>query len=403
MLSSQILDLYQLPTSDNSINHIEFRTYLPYIKSFQNNDIIEITVNRNDAWVLLCDAALSIKGKLSKIAGTGDVKLVNNAAGFFFDSMTYELNGVEVEHVKNPGIVSLIRGYLCYNTSDKNHLKTASWSYPENVSVNTDGTFYMRIPLKHFFGIFQDYQVIMSGRHTFRFVRSRTDTNCVLVSKDDTTFTLTIDNIELKVKHVAPNDQTKLELLKSLRNDKPILIPFRKWELHELPSLNGGSTKEIWSVKTTTDVDCPRYIIVGFQTNRINQAMKDITQFDNLNISDIRLFLNGEYYPYERLNLNFTNNDYADAHYNYVQFASSFFNSAERRETLLDYDAFKTHSIFVIDCSRRDDSLKSSAIDVKIEIETRVGIPAATKAYCVIIQDCIMEQLPLSEIVRKVN
>jgi len=131
-------------------------------------------------------------------------------------------------------------------------------------------------------------------------------------------------------------------------------------------------------VKTTTDVDCPRYIIVGFQTNRINQATKDITQFDNLNISDIRLFLNGEYYPYESLNLNFTNNDYADAHYNYVQFASSFFNSAERKETLLDYAAFKTHSLFVIYCSPRDDSLKSSAIDVKIEIETIVGIPASS-------------------------
>ncbi|XP_066157644.1 uncharacterized protein [Euwallacea fornicatus] len=405
MLSAQILDIYKNPINDDSINHLEFRTYLPFIKSFENNDIIEISVNRNDAWVLLCNAALSIKGKLEK-EGSGDVKFVNNAAGFFFDSITYELNGIEVEHVKNPGIVSLIRGYLCYNKNDSNRLRAASWSYPDHVTTNTNGSFYMRIPLSHFLGICQDYQVAISGRHNLRLVRSRNDNNCVLITgndKKDTTFKLTIENIELKVKHIIPNDIIKVKLLKSLKEDRPILIPFRKWELHELPSLNANSTKEIWCVKTTTTVECPRYIIAAFHTNRNNLAMKDITLFDNLNISDIRLFLNGEYYPYERMNLNFTNNDYADVYYNYTEFASSFFNSAERKETLLDFPDFKTHALFVIDCSRRDESIKSSAIDVKVEIETREGIPANTKGYCAIIHDCIIEQLPLTEVVRKIN
>ncbi|CAG9762620.1 unnamed protein product [Ceutorhynchus assimilis] len=257
MLSNRVLDLYKTPLSDDSISRIDSHTSLPYIKSFENNDIIEISINRNDAWVLIHDAALSIRGKLKKTAGAGNVKFVNNAGAFFFDSITYLLNGIEMEHVKDPGITSLIRGYLCYTEEDSNHLNVAGWNYPDVPATYTDGAFFMRIPLYHLLGIFTDYKMAISGKHTIRLVRARNDANCMLITGADTKAELVIEKIDLKVKHIIPNDCLKIQLLQSVKTDRPILIPFRKWELHELPALNVGSTKEMWSVKTTTSVDCP--------------------------------------------------------------------------------------------------------------------------------------------------
>ncbi|KAJ8981579.1 hypothetical protein NQ317_002607 [Molorchus minor] len=132
----------------------------------------------------------------------------------------------------------------------------------------------------------------------------------VLRYQDDTNGELTITNIELKVKHVFLNDVIKMNLLSQINTDRPILMPYRQWELHELPSLTNGTTKEIWSVKTCSNMESPRYIIIAFQTNRKEQKKRDVTFFDNIEISNIKLTLNSEYYPYEDMKLDFSSKKY---------------------------------------------------------------------------------------------
>ena len=402
MLSSHVFDLYRKPTSDDSINRVDSRTYLPFIHSFNNNDIIEITINRNDVWLLMYDAALIIEGTLQRTSGDGVVRFAENGPAFFFDSITYELNGVEIDHVKDPGIVSTLRAYCCYDEATSQRMYTAGWNYPNYFSINADGSFYIRMPLKHLLSVFNDYRTAMCGKHTIRLVRSRNDDNGLLIANGATKGKLTITNIELKVKHIVPNDELKINLLQSIRSDQPILIPYRKWELHELPALTSGAEKEIWSVKTTPAVECPRYVIVAFQTNRKDNLKENPTLFDPINVRNIKVQLNGEYFPYESMGLNFDKNKYAEAFHNYAEFPSTFLNCI-KQQPLLTYSAFKNRTLFVIDCSRRDESLKSSTVDVKVEIEANDGFPANTRAYCIIIHDSIIEHLPLSEIVRKVN
>jgi hypothetical protein len=92
-------------------------------------------------------------------------------------------------------------------------------------------------------------------------------------------------------------------------------------------------------------------------------------------------------------------NDYAEAHYNYTEFYPSYSNTLQKK-SLLDYLTFRNHALFVIDCSRRDESIKSSTVDVRLDIEAAQGFPDNTSAYCIIVHDCIMEHLPLSEIVK---
>ncbi|CAG9817745.1 unnamed protein product [Phaedon cochleariae] len=175
---------------------------------------------------------------------------------------------------------------------------------------------------------------------------------------------ITIESINLKVPHLTPNDDIKLQLLTRIKADESMMIPFRRWELHELPALTQGSTIEIWSVKTCSALDSPRYVIVFFQTKKADNLHEDVTLFDNANIKSIRLALNSDYYPQERMLLDFSRDQYADAHFNYTEFNKSYHNCQEKR-SLVNFAEFKSRPMFVIDCSRRHLGLKSSTVDIK--------------------------------------
>lgn len=393
------LQLFQYPRFDNSIIREETRTYLPFVRSFRNNDEIEIVIHQQDALLSMHGAALLIEGTLKKTAGGGVVEFTNNVGAYLFDSISYELNGKEVDKVRDPGTVSLVRSYLSLNKEDKT-LSIAGWNFPEGRLVTYDDVtskFTLRIPLSHLFGIFQEYKRITFGRQILRLVRARSDANCYKVSTADTVAELSITNIELKVKHVFLNDEKRINLLTQINKDTSIFLPYRQWEIHELPALTAGAIKEIWSVKTCTNVESPRYAIVTFQTERKDQKMKDITYFDNIDVSNIKLTINSEYYPYEDMKLDFTARKYTEAYYMYTEFSKIF---ASNNTPILDFVAFNTRALFVIDCSKRDDSIKSTTIDIKLEIESRQPFPNNTRAYCIIIHDRVMEYLPLSGIIR---
>jgi hypothetical protein len=403
MLSAQVFNVYQKPSFDESIQRVETRTYYPFVKSFNNNDNIEITIQQSDVWLGIYDAALYIDGKVEKTAGTGTVSLVNNAGAFLFDTISYELNGKELDSIRDPGVASTLRGYLCYSKDDSRHLSISGWNYPSPAILNSaDGTFSLRIPLAHFLNIFNDYRHVVCGKHIIRLVRARSDANCMVIEEatgadpGTTKYKLTIDTIELKVTHITPSDDVRLDLLKAIKSDVPMLMPFRKWSLHELPALKEGATEEVWSVKTCATSEAPRYVIVAFQTARKDDVTKDPTLFDNINITNITLDLNSDRYPYERMRLDFPNNHFNEAFNNYVDFYPSYMNST-LKPSLLDYPAFKNRTLFVIDCSKRSEQMKSPTADIKLRIESKTGFPANTRAYCLLIQDRLIEYYPLSE------
>ncbi|CAG9815979.1 unnamed protein product [Phaedon cochleariae] len=351
MLLAPVFDVFRKLRLDESITKVEWRTYYPYVKSFENNDVIDITVNQADSWLAMFEGIITIKGKL-KVTGGGTGTLTHNAGAYLFDSCTYELCNKELDTVRYPGITSTVRGYLCYTPEDSRHLAIAGWNYPNAPILNTD-------------------------------VRARNDANSVKVveranialpgsPQTQSNAKITIESINLEVPHITPNDDIKLQLLTRIKADESMMIPFRRWELHELPALTQGSTIEIWSVKTCSALDSPRYIIVFFQTKKADNLHEDVTL-----------------------------DQYADAHFNYTEFNKSYNNCQEKR-SLVNFAEFRSRPMFVIDCSRRYLGLKSSTVDIKLDIEATTSFPPDTKAYCIIIHDQIMEHLPLSEIVRNI-
>lgn len=401
-----ILHVNDLPHFDNSIESYEIHTYNPYSNSFKENDEIRIPINQQDIYVLPSASFIYIEGYAvvfvkdqTEKSIKKPVNFTNNPISFLFQDIRYEINGVEVDRIKNVGITTTIKSYISLNNGESK--VGAVWGWNTNGFKVKDGYFSIVIPLNKIMGFAEDYnKIIVNCKHELILNRSSSNLNSILLDKDDRV-EINIQKIQWRVPHIKVSDREKLSLLKYLEKDKPIQMPFRNWDLYEYPLLP-KTTKHSWSVKTASQLEKPRYVIFGLQTNRKNNKSKDSSLFDHCYLTNVTLFLNSQYYPYDSLNIKFDENKYSILYDLYAKFRQSYYNVPA--DPLLDITDFKEKApLFIIDCSRQHENLKSGPVDVRLEIETSQDIPDCTTAYCLIINDKLIEYRPLSNIVRKLS
>ncbi|XP_018407683.1 PREDICTED: uncharacterized protein LOC108783581 [Cyphomyrmex costatus] len=181
-------------------------------------------------------------------------------------------------------------------------------------------------------------------------------------------------------------------------------MSFRSWDLYEYPLLP-SMTKHSWAIKIATQLEKSRYIIFVLQTNKKNNMETHKNYLDNCKLTNVKLYLNSEFFPYDDLNLNWDKHKTAILYEMFVRFRTSYYQiPRERGETLLRSVYFKERfPLVIIDCSRQNESVKSGTVDVRLEFEFKENAPANTTAYCLIIHDRVIEYNPLINVVRKIT
>lgn len=389
-----ILDISSAPVYDDSIDGIEVHSYKPYVTSFNRNDEIRIPINQQDLYVLPSASTLYLEGvvkvfKTQTKEQATSVHFANNPLLFFFQDIRYELNGVEIDKIKNAGVTTTMKSLLSMNDSESRMSKVWGWDINGTKNMHS-GKFSASIPLNNILGFAEDYKkVIINCKHELVLLRSNTNVNALILNTGEEVDDVLIHKIVWRVPHVKVSDKDKINLLRLLEKDRPIQMAFRNWDLYEYPLLP-KTTKHTWSIKTSSQIEKPRYVIVGLQTNRKNDAFKDMSRFDHCNLRDVKVYLNSTYYPYDNMNVSFKNDTIAILYEQYVRFQQSYYG--RRAEPLLSAKEFKEYApLFVIDCSRQSDNLKSGpVVNVRVEFESEVEIPDQTSAYCLILNDCLL-------------
>lgn len=399
---NDILDINSMVRSDESITGIQYHSYSPYTTTCNYNDEIRIVIQQQDLYTLPCESYIYIEGEIKKKAGTADnaavPTLVNFAAAHLFSDIRYEINGFEIDRCKNAGITGVLKGFASLSSSDICPMSISSFSVRGGDIV---GKFEYRVPLKMLLGFAEDYKkIIMNAKQELIFVRNRNDINCFVGVVDN--LKIDLNKIQWKIPHVQVSDHSKLTLLKTIEKKQPIPLVFRSWELYEYPALP-TTDKHMWSIKTSNNLNKPRYVIVGFQTDRDRIIGKNASYFDHCKISDVKVHLNSESFPYENMNLNFEADMHMQAFINYAMFKRSFYyDGSDYQNTFLNYDDFKNNApLFVIDCSRQNEAIKSSMVDIRLEINAKANFPAKTTAYCLIIHDNIITYNPYTSVVTR--
>ncbi|XP_026829831.1 uncharacterized protein LOC113563038 [Ooceraea biroi] len=401
---TEILNIGGKPIFDDHIVKIETHTYNPYANTtFGYSDEIRIPKQHQNLYMLPCESFLYVESKLTIKNPTANKRAVleNNCIAFMFDEIRYELNGVDIDRNRNVGITSTLKNYVSLTTSMNEMLKNAGWDIT-NFSNGEEGHVNFCVPLSMLLGFCEDYRrVVINARHELVLIRSRNDNNCL---RGDAEIQPEIEllRVQWRMSHVALNEINKLAMLRTLESGRFLSMSFRSWDLQEFPLLQ-STTKHSWTVKTTTQLEKPRYVIFALQTGRKNNITRAITRFDACKLTNVKLYLNSEFYPYDDLNLDFGKKRYAILYDMYVRFYKSYYGS-NHDEVLLPIDKFGFCGPFVvIDCSRQSESVKTATVDVRLEFDCMEDIPTNTTAYCLIIHDRVVEYSPLTNVVRRIT
>lgn len=401
----EILNLEESPRFDDSIEGIEFHSHHPYTSNkFKAGDEIRISVQHQDIYTLPSQSYLYLAGRLLKHDGSTVAtvsKLTNNAFAFLFDEIRYELCGSEIDKVRNPGITSSLKGLASFKQTSENF----GWCYPSSnrlSNISTEGHFNVCLPLSMLLGFGEDYEkVIINVKQELVLIRSRQDDNCYInQSGSEERSKIELTMLCWKLPYVSVSEYQRLNLMRHLKSEKILSVSFRSWELYEYPMLP-VTRRQVWAVKTSNQMEKPRYVILAFQTGRENSVDKDASGFDHCNISNVKLFLNSKSYPYDDLNLNFERNQFALLYYMYASFQSSFYPGSPSQPILTPSEFKEKAPLVIIDCSHQSESIKSGPVDVRVEFESNSVFPSNTTAYCLIIHDRVVEYNPLTNIVRR--
>ncbi|XP_050538783.1 uncharacterized protein LOC126904103 [Daktulosphaira vitifoliae] len=156
------LNILEKYTDESPIEDLHYRSYLPFSTTvLSNGDQIRIAVQNTDAYTLFCESFIYIEGEVKvKSETVGKIGIANNGLAFLFDTISYEINGVEVQKVKDPGTTSLMKDYCSYSLNYINSLQNAFWDPNStfNDYSSTDFKFSGCIPLTHLFGFAEDYR-----------------------------------------------------------------------------------------------------------------------------------------------------------------------------------------------------------------------------------------------------
>lgn len=405
-----ILDIRQGPIFDETIWGKEYHTHNPYASSkLENNDEIRIPIQQQDAYTLPCESYLYIEGQVLKKDGTvgTTVPFTNNPMAYLFEEIRYEISGVTIDSVKRVGITSSIKGLVSISPNEGNILRTAGWVIPEKdtITPDTKGNFDFCIPLRLLLGFAEDYQrIIMNVKQELVLLRSSTNYDLIVAPDTSTEATLdwklTLSKIVWRVPHVSMADQYRITLLKQLNSDRDIVVPFRSWEMHEYPIMP-STERHSWTIKTSNQLEKPRYIIFALQTNKKNNIIENAGKFDACKIVNAKLFLNSQFFPYDNINVSFAKERYSILYDMYSRFQKSYYGKVNT--PLLTPEKFKSIApIVVIDCSKQNESVKTSAVDIRLELEFEENIPEKTSGYCLILHDTIVTYTPLSGMVKRI-
>lgn len=380
-MDSEVLNLRSSIGYDDRIISIQDHAYSPYTTSFNYNDEIRLVIQNQDLYVLPHKSYIYIEGQIKVKSGLSGVdavtpKFSNNAAAFLFNEIRYELNGFPIDICKNVGVTSTLKGYVSFTPKDLDRLEISSWKKESNKDASA-GYVNFCIPLKHIFGFAEDYRnIIMNAKHELILLRSSSDSNVFTGANNISS--LTINKIQWRIPHIT-------------------------WEIYEYPVLP-TTDKHIWSVKASSQLNTPRFIIVAFQTKKNNLITADKSRFDHCNLSNLKVYLNSESFPYENFNVNFERNQYALLYEMYARFQEAFYHdrATHSASPMLTFEEFKDIApIVVIDCSHQNEALKKSIIDIRIEFQTRKSIPENTTAYSLIVHDNIVMYNPYTNIVNR--
>ena len=401
---ADILQITEDIPVDDSIYEYEYKEYNPIAGTDLNRGSIVLTIESQDIYTHPAESFLVIDGRLTlendravnpvvndakSLIDNDVVTLINNGIMYLFSDVRYHLASHEIEVLQNPGYATTMLGMLKYpddfnksqglnqlwlpdtiignnNIADKDNNK--GFKKRHNYITQTadpKGTFSFKIPLKHFLGFCEDYKKILYGMQQ-RLTLTRTNNNDAIFRANAlANCTVDIQKIRWFMPHVIPSDAYRLQLDKIIERKEKIPVGYRMLQC-DSTQVPVNNTTFTWRLGVKSSPDIPRFIIVGFQTNKNNQQTQNPAIFNHLNIRNIYVTLNAKRYPDTDYDNDFTRNQFSRIYGDVSLFRKKFYNMDElvSNSGINPPDYKYLFPLYVSDVTKKSEKLKTSVSDI---------------------------------------
>ena len=144
-------------------------------------------------------------------------------------------------------------------------------------------------------------------------------------------------------------------------------------------------------LNSSAGIEKPRWIIIGMQTNRISTQEQNPAVFDHCNLTSACVKLNGDRFPSDYLDVDFSRNDYTKLYEMADLFKREHFAINNLiGGTQIDFPSFKNlFPLLVFDVRHQSEQLRSNVMSIKLELKFGEAVPQNTHLYAIIISDRI--------------
>ena len=297
--------------------------------------------------------------------------------------------------------------------------------------------FSCQIPLDCILNFAHDYKKVMIGvEHKLVLVR-QSATNCMmraatagpavndvvangifpalrstaLIANAGFNVTLNITKFRWSMPFVVPNPSAAIPLGELIKESTPVNITFLNKKMAMI-AVTAGATTFTWNPKMISGgVERARYIVIGFQCNRLvnsntvqevvaNTApgaaggavnVGNLATFSpgfQVNVIDAYVTVNGTRYPYTTLATDLSNNRYSKFYRSYLEFYNMYVGEYESDPCLSYHDFIAFNTLYVFDVSKQPPAVSNSTADIVVNFTFGgTGAPASTNVYIMCYHD----------------
>ena len=352
------------------------------------NTNINIILNREENHLNLRDSYLEIEFVVSNDAGgvfanDANIRLVNYGMMALFSSIKLETSGGRTIEYIDHCHPNLLMYKLLTTTVDeyesgfvRNQGNRDSQLKADHIAAER-GHMYMMIKMSDLFGFINDLEKIIFGLG-FKLILKRNNNDRALYRVNVNPGAVANDgNIEIRdiswcVPSIDPSNDNRIIVQKGLckKNNVDFGYCERKTFYKNVPN----ATNFLFDLGMESGIERPQYIIVGFENNNVNEQTHDASTFDTMNVTECYCKIGSEFYPEDRMNINYGTNNYNEAFKEIVSFNKDYNGLPHNIKPYINHRTIKSnYRIYVFDTRYQSDHIGPQPIQLYFKFSAAVA------------------------------
>ena len=239
------------------------------------------------------------------------------------------------------------------------------------------GHMYMMIKMSDLFDFINDLEKIIYGLG-FKLILKRNNNDRALFRVNANPGAVANDgNIDIRdiswcVLIIDPSNYNRIIVQKGL--SKKNNVDFSYYERKTFYKNVPNATNFLFDLGMESGKERPQYIIVGFENNNVNEQTHYASKFDIMNVTECFCKIGSEFYPEDRMNINYGTNNYNEAFKENVSFDKDYNGLPHNIKSYINHTTFKSnYRTYVFDTRYQSDHIGPKPIQLNFKFIAAVS------------------------------